>query len=444
MDAKLSKLKELFLAAIDDVINIAKSQKYGNFPIVQHVVEWWVFVNPNQSRMHRELITEGDYYLFQAQFNKLFEGCDAINELQKIAFEYFDTNGIFFVYGITKDGLLPQISRLLLKTYFDEVKEFKKDVNVAEEVIDKIVLDFSKDEGICETILHIEDFDASEPFALNEFIKFRRIDRKDFIRHHKRHRGGFLAAYSKINKPLKDKDWICEIKHPVKKDDNRGFDTSAMVENIILSLSLITDKNAKFCSILNTVTPTIFGHGIDFGGNIIQTNRGVEPVYIDEKNQIELKNMYNLILELKQKQKLKEVEFALRRLRLSSEKTDIGDYLVDCVIGLENLLVIESAGEVSYRFRLRGSAILPNNFGSVPERMSLLKKLYDKRSQVVHGNKDALKNIEDDAKNAASALRSVLLWYLHTGIKNSNKKQIIEKLDVSLATGGQIIRDSTF
>jgi len=63
------------------------------------------------------------------------------------------------------------------------------------------------------------------------------------------------------------------------------------------------------------------------------------------------------------------------------------DKITDLAIGLESLLTPDSAtGEISFKFRMRGAALLPDRFGLPNDRIKLMKQLYNARCDIVHGN----------------------------------------------------------
>ena len=69
------------------------------------------------------------------------------------------------------------------------------------------------------------------------------------------------------------------------------------------------------------------------------------------------------------------------------------DKLTDLVIALESLLVPDGRkGEIRYKFGMRGGALLPEQLGGPRERRKLMQRLYDARSEVVHGSKGSARS----------------------------------------------------
>src|SRR5262249_10575839 len=135
--------------------------------------------------------------------------------------------------------------------------------------------------------------------------------------------------------------------------------------------------------------------------------------------------------------RLAHLRLPVRRLRMSSARSHDEDHVVDCVIALENLLASDSPQlETTFRFRLRGAAILPESFGNVPERIKLMGQLYELRSKTVHGSKTAhgggrksdsvADQMGEVAAEAERILRAILIWFLE-------RCDRFEKLDRTLA-----------
>jgi hypothetical protein len=126
------------------------------------------------------------------------------------------------------------------------------------------------------------------------------------------------------------------------------------------------------------------------------------------------------------------LQLPLRRLRASASRQEVEDHLVDCVIGLERLLAPDSeALETTFRFQLRGAALLPDRFGSPAERRQLMKNLYRVRSKIVHGSATQ-SQVREYCPKAEEVLREILLWYLHVGTALGNAQTVAEKPDEAL------------
>lgn len=92
----------------------------------------------------------------------------------------------------------------------------------------------------------------------------------------------------------------------------------------------------------------------------------------------------------------RRIRTALRRFNLGCERPIFEDRLIDFVIALEALL-LDSQGELSYRIALRGAALLGDAPTEREDYFIRLRKLYELRSRIVHGDpvESVLKKISD-------------------------------------------------
>lgn len=111
---------------------------------------------------------------------------------------------------------------------------------------------------------------------------------------------------------------------------------------------------------------------------------------------------------------------ASRRLSLGIERKSLEDKLIDYMIGLEALYLPDGSAELSFRLSVRVAFLLSSKIER-KNTYEFLKKIYDVRSSIVHGNKYEL-NIEDIRKLEELLRKSVILW-----IKDKNNFSITEK-----------------
>ena len=108
----------------------------------------------------------------------------------------------------------------------------------------------------------------------------------------------------------------------------------------------------------------------------------------------------------------------LRRLIDGLTRTRDDDRIVDYAIGLEALLLKgdKEQGELSYRFRLRGSMVLAETGEDRHQAFQNLKDFYNARSTIVHGDSVSKLNLHSLADNGEQMLRKIWKWHLDQGL----------------------------
>jgi Apea-like HEPN len=133
-----------------------------------------------------------------------------------------------------------------------------------------------------------------------------------------------------------------------------------------------------------------------------------------------------------------DMQLPLRRLDMASRRPVLEDQLVDFTIGLERLLAADTAQlESTFRFRLRGAALLSEKFfGTVDERIELMNKLYSLRSAVVHGRATDT-DVREYTPRAEEALKKVIEWYLRRPEPKA-VRDVLRDIDRALVSGGNM------
>lgn len=179
------------------------------------------------------------------------------------------------------------------------------------------------------------------------------------------------------------------------------------------------------------------GTATAIGGNPTLTGPGGTGVSLDDRKIKLAQRLYPLVESIFTESRYYRLRLPLDRFIGAAQRRLPEDQVVDYVVGMESLLAPDTERlETTFRFRLRGSALLPISiFGEVRERIQLLGDLYDQRSRVVHGDATS----QDLAKwvpQAENVLRYLLLWYLADLQLRSDPKQVARQLDEQLASGG--------
>lgn len=116
---------------------------------------------------------------------------------------------------------------------------------------------------------------------------------------------------------------------------------------------------------------------------------------------------------------------------LISRKLVVGgeDKLISMFISLESLFLgKEERGELRYRLSLRAATLIGNMSGRKrSELFDDLKRLYDKRSAVVHGG--AEKVTYDDISALETYVRYAVKGFVSLLLQTQTKKDILDLLD---------------
>ncbi|MCK4623526.1 MAG: hypothetical protein KAT62_15105 [Desulfuromonadales bacterium] len=91
------------------------------------------------------------------------------------------------------------------------------------------------------------------------------------------------------------------------------------------------------------------------------------------------------------------------------------DALLESIIGLESLLV-PGSGDSRYRFGLHGAALLCTPHDNLEERARDLKKLYDRRSRIAHGSRDAITSDANRGRRSLADAICAVIALLEAGV----------------------------
>lgn len=169
--------------------------------------------------------------------------------------------------------------------------------------------------------------------------------------------------------------------------DLRGYeDIQKLVESVQLG-ALLSQEYSPAEQITVLATWQYFhdplAHGYNMGWNDPKMGRGFMPKQLDEPAANEWMRFAQLIKE----NRTKHIDVAISRtLHASAERRDFADVLVDAVIAWENL-VGSRKGEPTLRVSGALAWLLePSDLAKRSARKTELGKLYQLRSDVVHGN----------------------------------------------------------
>ena len=136
-------------------------------------------------------------------------------------------------------------------------------------------------------------------------------------------------------------------------------------------------------------------------------------IALGEKCEIEKEDIPELIAIFKFLINKNETRFvvACRRLFLGVGRQELIDRLIDYMIGLEALYSPDGHMELTFRLSIRAACLLKSKPDDKKDTYRFIKKMYDIRSSIVHGNTCNPSLKKDDVDNLEEILReSIKLW----------------------------------
>lgn len=329
------------------------------------------------------------------------------------------------------------IAKIIISKYIEEVESLTLNESVAHRISREFFDDITSQEYTASFVYLVQGFKAPKPFRLNSHIEFRPINDDDYkrfspveSRRAPSHREPWLGS----------SDWICSIESTGDKSSADAFNSRPeIMEKIIGSLALTTSGRASFFFLLGRYKSRFFDAIRSYGGDYLYSSGVGGKVNLDTEGVKRFKNNFKLIESIFTNSKYKALRLPFRRFRLSSTRRDDNDKFVDYIIGLERLLAADSENlEVTFRFRLRGAALLPESFGKERKRISLMNKLYKIRSKIVHGseNPEQVSALLPETEKVFVAVFSNYAKLLST---TKGDKEITRRLDDALVNGGSSI-----
>ena len=423
-------LRILLTDAVASIIRLAKECGIGlELPTENYIVSWFEQTSPTHESSREETRSEPRFQNLERHFLETIQSDERVIAFKREALRFAEKYhpGKFWSPFWSPERTVNS----LVVIYFNQVKSLKIDSSEIERLCSEYIDDLKSSDASVLTIYRIEDLSAPTAFALKNGINFRPVNEKD-IDKYCRENPLRRTQWPCLNK----KDWILEIECSGPKETTKTFnDHGAISEHIINALRLSTSGRAIFTLLSNSYKSPFLNFGEAHGGNFVATSRSPGKVQLEAKDLERFRQLYSAICLVETNPSLKDLRLPLRRLHISSSRTDAEDHLVDVVIGLERLLASDTkTGEIGFRFRLRGAALLSDSFGSVAERIDLMNKFYSLRSNVVHGDiKESIAN--EYAPRAEEALKEIVRWYLSRIDTFSNLKKIMKELDEQCAVG---------
>lgn len=427
-----TRLAQLAEEAVSEAIALAQARGLGPaLPTEPYQVMWMEPVDGTRSEGRQEDREEASFALLQRQINPDLNAHPAMQALVSSCEEFLGQRGEGFIGFGARSG--EQAAAILLGVYFERVGSITLDKQRVAQVCADYVDDLEAPTGVVETTYLVENFRAPAPFAIGKEIKFRPITSQDIDRF------GRTPSHPLLGERpwLSSSHWICEDDHVGPKDTFETFNRRhEIVEDIAAALHLAKGGRACLRLLANRARSPFLSSATMSGGRPVFTSGMGGAVVLEDEDVRTFETLYRAVRRVTTEERFKDLRFPIRRLRAASARNQQEDQLVDCVIALERLLACDASNlEVTFRFRLRGAALLPESFGTVAERQELMKRLYTSRSNVVHGRATE-EEVADLAVRGDRALRAILLWYLSNADALGDIQETTKKIDDSLVSGG--------
>lgn len=164
---------------------------------------------------------------------------------------------------------------------------------------------------------------------------------------------------------------------------------------------------------------------------------------ISSEQALEIQKLYAIVISSEGDKSKGNLTFALKRLNRCMLRDENDDMAIDATIGLESLLSGGSKTEITYTISNRMPIVFAhehNDFYTPKTCRAIMKKIYNYRSKIVHGDtikeKDKYHEINDTKiaieKIAVDFLRYTLLFVLHNP-KYLDAKRFDEFIDCTVS-----------
>lgn len=227
--------------------------------------------------------------------------------------------------------------------------------------------------------------------------------------------------------------WITEITVANPRGTADGWNrVHPLLELLALCFRAFKSGNAKLY-ITDVQQSGHFGHtGRQYGGLVEPLAIGHNVYNLGEREIPHFVRFWKAFRHLMEEDR-HYLQLPIRRLRMGGARRQQEDALVDYVVGLEALLgTKDERAELSYRFRVRGAVVLAATRGERKQHLNLLKKLYDLRSLIVHGQPISSEILGDALPTAEDALRRVWAWYFKRWGRESDNQAAVDDIDRKL------------
>ncbi len=236
--------------------------------------------------------------------------------------------------------------------------------------------------------------------------------------------GPRIISTTEVSIPIQ----VPQCKYILEMDSREGEIPRRTLDRVLTVFKLFKDS-----LVLSKIV--VIGTKIDYLPHYthwIDQDRGVPLYHLSKNEEPEFCKFWEGYIEIN------PINFAVSRFNLADYRAYSTDRFVDYVESLEYLFVPDSGeGEISYKFRIRGTLILGIDKSSKKRRRIFdnLKEAYSLRSAIVHGNQKKIdkylrnRTWEDVIKPIRCYAREAIKYFYREGcLDNSDdRKKLIER-----------------
>lgn len=425
-------LTSRLVEALSALVSVAdQNNVQTKFPTKQYDVVWFKDVE-GRGEPQREHRTEPDLHGADELVRQLANAngaSSAIKALGDLAQSIVE--GGSWPEGIPDPGSPNDLAKSIITTYVRTVKSLSVDETIAAQICEQFANDICSTSYSAVSVYLVRNFNAPRAFLLDSNVQFRPISMQEFEE--------FGAVESgripSLDRPwLHSSYWICEVLDTGSKSSQVYNWHHDSLEKVMGALNLTITGQAGFRLLKNCLSSLFFGSYIVSSGNYLYSGGTSGDVNLDEHGVEMFIQNYGLVKRVFEDSRFETMRLPFRRLRSAPSRGEEEDKLIDYVIGLERLLASDSETlEVTFRFRLRGAAILPTSFGNERCRIGFMTKLYKLRSEIVHGHA-TVEDIREMLPEAEKTFTAIFRWFAQA-IDVVGPKNVIPQLDDALVSG---------
>ena len=422
MSESLLTIQQALDRAIEFVIRFASERGVGGaFPLRTFQIQYFKPDDPSRATLVTESRTEHSFASFYSHWRKELDAAEPISALNSLC-ESFSS-----MYGVAMEKYWKKsYGTIMLSRYFKKVRRFTHESSMVIEVVDEFRSDLTASREQIELVYYVEGLRADEPFTLMAGnISFSPVSEEDLRKYAER----IEITFAFNNFYLSLAGWTCRI---LLQGEKSGFNdlnkATDVLDHVLNALSLVSDGSARFRLLSKDVANPFLHMGRVSGGEPVNSGRG-GPIYLTTSDVRRFDDMLGRLSLISDDERLRLLKHPLRRMRTAANRRSTADAFLDTIVALEGLLAHDTpALESTYRFRLRGAALLSDEFGSPQERLKILGDMYSMRSRIVHGD-DVGATLDPLLEHATRMLKSIFLRYLEfsKSIKPEDVIRIVEE-----------------